>query len=173
MTLQLRPYNETDESAAVAIHQAMLADDFFFLLFWEPTMTWGAFLASVDELRRGITPPQAPPHRVRSDQLAAVVDGEIVGRVSVRFELNEYLSERGGHVGYGVAPAHRARGYATEILRQALVLLRSEGVGRVLVTCDDNNAASARVIEKNGGVLESISPPLEGDAKFVRRYWID
>jgi predicted acetyltransferase len=173
MTLQLRPYNEADETAAVAIHQEMLADDFYFLLFWEPTKTWAAFLASVDELRRGNIPPTSPPYRVRSDQLAAVVDGEIVGRVSVRFELNEYLGERGGHVGYGVAPAHRARGYATEILRQALVVLRAEGVKRVLVTCDDNNVASARVIEKNGGVLESLSPPQAGDNKFVRRYWIE
>ena len=169
MTLQLRPYDETDESAALAIHQAMLADDFYFLLFWEPTMTWAMFLASIDELRHGNS---SIPNRVRSDQLVAVVDGEIVGRVSVRFELNEYLLERGGHVGYGVAPAHRARGYATEILRQALVVLRAEGVERVLVTCDDENVASARVIEKNGGVLESISPPQEGDNKFVRRYWI-
>ena len=169
MTLQLRPYDETDESAALAIHQAMLADDFYFLLFWEPTMTWSTFLASIDELRRG---KSSVPNRVRSDQLVAVVEGEIVGRVSVRFELNEYLLERGGHVGYGVAPAHRARGYATEILRQALVVLRAEGVERVLVTCDDENVASARVIEKNGGVLESISPPQEGDNKFVRRYWI-
>jgi predicted acetyltransferase len=150
----------------------MLAEDFYFLLFWEPTMSWSAFLASVNELQQGIIPPTAP-HRVRSDQLAAVVDGEIVGRVSVRFELNEYLSERGGHVGYGVAPAHRARGYATEILRQAVARLRAEGVARVLVTCDDNNMASARVFEKNGGVLESISPPREGDDKFVRRYWIE
>ncbi len=169
MTLQLRPYNETDESAAVAIHQSMLVDDFYFLLFWEPTMSWATFLASIDELRRGMSPL---PDRVRSDQLVAVVDGEIVGRVSVRFELNDYLLEHGGHVGYGVAPAHRARGYATEILRQALVILRADGVERVLVTCDDDNVASARVIEKNGGVLESISPPQEGDNKFVRRYWI-
>ena len=112
------------------------------------------------------------PDRVRSDQLVAVVDGEIVGRVSVRFELNDYLLEHGGHVGYGVAPAHRAQGYATEILRQALVILRAEGVERVLVTCDDDNVASARVIEKNGGVLESISPPQEGDRQ-VRASLLD
>ena len=98
MTLQLRPYDETDESAALAIHQAMLADDFYFLLFWEPTMTWSTFLASIDELRHGNS---SISNRVRSDQLVAVVDGEIVGRVSVRFELNEYLLERGGHARSG------------------------------------------------------------------------
>ena len=173
MMLQLRPYTPGDEAAALAIHQEMLADDFYFLLFWEPTMSWTAFLASIDESRRIGFPSASPPYRVRSDQLAAVVDDEIVGRVSVRFELNEFLRERGGHVGYGVAPAHRNRGYASEILRQALVLLRAEGVDRVLVTCDDKNVASARVIERNGGVLESISPPQEGDQKFVRRYWIE
>jgi predicted acetyltransferase len=109
---------------------------------------------------------------VRGRQLVADVDGEIVGRVSLRFELNEYLTERGGHVGYGVAPAHRRKGYATEILRQALVVIRAEGVDPVLVTCDEHNVASFRTIERNGGVLESIAPPNYGELESVRRYWI-
>ncbi len=132
-------------------------------------MSWSAFLASIENQRRGNNLSQ---HQVLGRQLAAEVNGEIVGRVSLRFELNEYLTERGGHIGYGVAPAHRRKGYATEILRQALVVIRAEGVDPVLVACDDDNVASSRTIERNGGVLESIAPPNYGEAESVRRYWI-
>ncbi|MGH3733880.1 MAG: hypothetical protein ACRDVC_11025 [Acidimicrobiales bacterium] len=51
MTLRVRPYNEADEAVAVAIHQAMLVDDFYFLLFWEPSMSWSAYLQSIEDGR--------------------------------------------------------------------------------------------------------------------------
>jgi predicted acetyltransferase len=170
MTLQLRPYGIDDEAAAVRIHESMLSDHFHFLLEWETLKSWSAFLQSNDEQRHGLNPST---YRVRGTQLGAFVDGELVGRASLRFELNEFFAERGGHVGYGVAPAHRRKGYATEILSQSLVILRDEGVERVLVTCGSDNVGSARVIEHNGGVLESIAPPVEGDALEIRRYWIE
>ena len=158
-----------DESAAVAIHEAMLSEHFYFLLGWESSMTWSAFLSSIEDQRRG---KHLSRHQVRGRQLVADVDGDVIGRVSLRYQLNEYLTERGGHIGYGVAPAHRRKGYATEILRQALVVIRAEGVDPVLVTCDDDNVASLRTIERNGGVLESIAPPNYGEVESVRRYWI-
>lgn len=170
MTLRLRPYNTSDEASAVAIHDSMRSDSFHFLLDWERLKSWSAFLQSNQEQRQGLDPST---YRVRGIQLGAFLDGELVGRASLRFELNEFFAERGGHVGYGVAPAHRRKGYATEILRQALIILRAEGVGRVLVTCGRDNVASARTIEKNGGVLESTSPPIPGDPVEIRRYWIE
>ena len=105
-------------------------------------------------------------------QLCADVNGEIVGRVSIRFQLNKELERFGGHIGFGVLPAYRQRGYATEILRQGLVIARGEGLTRVLIICDDDNLASARTIEKCGGVLEAVVTD-EDDVTKIRRYWID
>ena len=101
----------------------------------------------------------------------ADVAGQIVGRTSIRFELNDVLLREGGHIGYGVLPQHRRRGYATEILRQSLVIVRAEGVDRVLVTCDEDNVGSRTVIESCGGKLESVVNAADGVPK--RRYWID
>src|SRR5580704_13991970 len=131
MALRLRPYRLSDEAAALALDEAMREDDFRFLLWWDETMSWSEYLAMLDRHRRGV---DLDENQVRNAQLAAVVDGELVGRVSLRFALNEFLSRVGGHIGYCVAPSHRRKGYASEILAQGLVLLRAEGVDRVLVT---------------------------------------
>jgi predicted acetyltransferase len=93
------------------------------------------------------------------------------GRVSIRHELNEFLTNFGGHIGYGVRPAYRRRGYASEILTQALIIARAEGIDRVLITCDQQNTASAKIIEAHGGVLEDVRPDPAGPPK--RRYWIE
>jgi predicted acetyltransferase len=170
MTLRLRAYEVSDERAAVAIHESMISESFHFLLDWETLKSWSAFLRSNEEQRQGLDPSK---YRVRGVQLGAFVNGELVGRASLRFELNEFFAERGGHVGYAVAPTQRRNGYATEILRQSLVLLRAEGVERVLVTCGSDNVASARTIERNGGVYESTVSPVPGDPMETRRYWIE
>jgi predicted acetyltransferase len=99
------------------------------------------------------------------------VGSDVVGRASVRFELNAFLARHGGHIGYGVRPGFRRRGYASEILRQALVVARAEGVPRVLVTCDQDNPGSAAVIQKNGGV--EAEPWARPDGAVNRRFWID
>jgi predicted acetyltransferase len=156
-----------DEAAALAINDAMVADDFQFLLGWNDAITWSSFLAALDDQRYG---RNLRGDQVRAVQLAADVGGELVGRVSIRFALNDFLATRGGHIGYGVAPAHRRRGYAVEILRQALVVIHADGVSPVLVTCDEKNTGSARAIERNGGIYESTVP--DGHGPNIRRYWI-
>lgn len=169
MRVRLRPLRLDDEDAAIAAHQAMLGDDFHFLTGWEPGGDWGRYVHSWDERSRSTT---VDTDQVPGTLLMAEVDGALVGRASVRFALNDWLAWHAGHIGYGVLHGYRRRGYASEILQQALVVVRAQGVDRVLVTCLDQNVASAAVIEGCGGVLERVVPASDDDESF-RRYWID
>ena len=94
----------------------------------------------------------------------------MVGAVNIRHELNDYLSKYGGHIGDGIRPSERRKGYATEMIRLALEECRKLGLTRVLMTCDKNNIGSAKSIIRNGGILENEIPE-EGSIK--QRYWID
>jgi predicted acetyltransferase len=168
MTLHLRPLDVDDEVAATAAHVAMQPDDFTFLLWREHAAEWHDYVHLLSEQRRGLSLSVA---MVPAAFLVADVDGEIVGRVSVRSRLNRFLMDFGGHIGYGVLPQFRRRGYASEILRQALIIARSEGLTSILITCDDDNVASRGVIEANGGVFEALGPSHDGTHQ-LRRYWI-
>ncbi len=106
-----------------------------------------------------------------STGLYAFVGDEIVGKVSVRHRLNDSLKLVGGHIGYGVLLKHRGKGYATLMLKEALIYCSKLGLEKVLVTCDDNNVGSFKVIEKNGGVFEGFYDPKNGGT-LKRRYWI-
>ena len=83
-------------------------------------------------------------------------DGELLGFLSVRHELNDFLLEEGGHIGYSVRPSARRRGLASYACAWGLDHLRGLGVDRALITCDDDNAASVATILRNGGVLEDV-----------------
>jgi predicted acetyltransferase len=168
MPLRLRPLRSEDEKEAQAAHAELAAEEFPFLLYWEADQPWATYLAKQDNLRRGLG---LAPGYVPAAFLVAEADRVLVGRVSIRHELNEFLTNEGGHIGYAVRPAYRRRGYATEILRQALIIARAEGVDRVLVTCDEHNSASAKIIERMGGALEDVRMGSDGIAK--RRYWIE
>src|SRR5689334_7912922 len=153
MDLRLRPFTIADESVARAAHEELAAENFPFLLGWDLGQPWAVYVQRLDKRRRGL---EVPSDWVPATFLAADVDGVLVGRVSIRHELNEFLENFGGHIGYAVRPDHRRRGFATEILRQALIIARSEGVGEVLLTCDDDNLVSATIFERLGGVLEDV-----------------
>jgi predicted acetyltransferase len=97
-----------------------------------------------------------------------VTDGsaeEVVGFLAVRTRLNDWLFNEGGHIGYSVRPSRRGRGHASRALDLAVRRTAELGIDRALVTCDEDNVASARTIERNGGVLEDVR-------NGKRRYWI-
>lgn len=167
--LVLRPLTPADERQARQAHQELARDGFDFLLDLRDGDSWDEYLQRLERYRRGL---DLPDGYVPATFLVADVGGEVVGRVSIRHELNAWLAEFGGHIGYGVRPAFRRRGYATEILRQSLAVAREVGVDRALVTCDDGNVGSATVIERCGGRLESVVPGHDG-SPAKRRYWVD
>jgi predicted acetyltransferase len=95
------------------------------------------------------------------------IDGPYyLGSVIIRHRLTSELAQRGGHIGYHVAPHHRRQGHASAMLAAAINHCRSTlGIAQILITCNQSNVASRRVIESNGGVLENV---LEDEC----RYWI-
>ena len=92
-----------------------------------------------------------------------------VGAVNIRHYLSEGLLLSGGHIGDGIRPSERGKGLGTRMIALALDKCRELGIGRVLMCCDSDNFASARTIEKNGGVLENV---VVGGGARVKRYWI-
>ena len=164
MSLNLRELEISDEAEALAAHAEF--PDWEFLIFYTAGMDWAEFVTAN---KRGSQGLDLPKGRVRHTFFIAEENGVLVGRSSIRHELNAFLKNYGGHIGYGVRPEFRGRGYAKEILRQSLTYIRQLGVSEVLVTCFDENLASARVIESHGGELENI---VEFEGKLLRRYWI-
>jgi predicted acetyltransferase len=168
--LELRLPRLDEEAEFLRAHRAATPSTPTFLHYYDEGMPFVAYLERVRQQRQGISLPSA--QHVASTFLFAFDSGRIVGRVSIRHHLNEVLLHSGGHIGYAVVPEFRRRGYATAILAQAVLLARSElGISHILVTCDDDNWASIRVIERNGGVLSNIVTE-PGLAKPKRRYWI-
>jgi predicted acetyltransferase len=101
-----------------------------------------------------------------------VAGEEFLGELSFRHRLSPELRLSGGHMGYGIRPARRGRGFGKRLLALGLALARDRGLSRVLLTCHDGNHASARVIEANGGALEDVIEDIFGGGP-LRRYWID
>lgn len=170
--LELRPLAANDRAAFdAAIREFATTDpDWEFAFGYAPG---DDFLAYVERLARESRGEDVPDNWVPSTQLVAVVGGTIVGRLSLRHELNDALRNYGGHVGFGVVPSARRRGYATAMLRGAFPLAREVGIDRMLVTCADTNIGSRTVIERCGGVFADVRPRDDGDGDLTRRYWID
>ena len=97
--------------------------------------------------------------------------GRLIGAANIRHYLNDELLKEGGHIGDGIRPTERGKGYGTELVRLALIECKKLGIDRVLMTCDKSNIASAKTIVKNGGVLENEFVNSEGNVE--QRYWIE
>lgn len=136
---------------------------------WQDDLGEEGCRAVVEELLRyADTSLTFPDDRVHCDYYW-LTDGdpaEVVGFLALRHRLNAFLLEEGGHIGYAVRPSRRRAGHATRALGLAVRRAAGLGIDRVLVTCDEDNDASRRTIERNGGSCED-------SRKGKRRYWID
>ena len=110
------------------------------------------------------------PNRVSADYYWLVDEekGYFIGEISIRHTLSDALREYGGNIGYGVRYGEWGKGYGTLMLKLALEKAKTLGLERILITCDDDNIASARVMEKNGFEMENI---IQHEGILIRRYW--
>ncbi len=112
-------------------------------------------------------PLRIGPGRVPTTDFWLIDEDEVVGRLSLRHELNDFLLKVAV-----IRPSRRCRGYGKEILHLGLEQARLIGLKRVLVTCDENNIGSKKVIESNGGKFEN-AVVVNGSPIMKLRYWID
>ena len=166
MNITLRPPTEHDASTVTALLNALTAAGSDTDGFWNgaDTFVYADWLAACREAAHGRGLPEGFVPYVQYVMFAD--DGQAVGFLNLRLRLNNFLREIGGHIGYCVHPEQRGKGYAKQVLRQAIAEARRHGIGRLLVTCRSSNPASRRVILANGGVFEDTRNGIE-------RYWID
>lgn len=171
MNLIVRRLNLNDQEAFLeGLSTFKDMDPEWYSFVWKEGMSYKELLNISNDQFLG---KNLEPGRVPASMLYAFLDGKIVGRSSIRHELNDFLLNVGGHIGYAVASSYRNQGIATEILKQSLIYCREVlHLERVLVTCDDNNVGSYKTIEKNGGVFENLFSSKEGNVE-TRRYWIN
>ena len=133
--------------------------------FWNPdNFVYEEWLEENLQAEAGLNIPE---NWVPAIQLVSFDEaGHALGFLNLRLRLNDYLLEKGGHIGYSIRPSERGKGYAKESLRQGLQIAKEKNIHRVLVTCSIKNPASRVVILANGGQLEDIRHETE-------RYWID
>jgi predicted acetyltransferase len=124
------------------------------------------FAAYVEVVRSWSIPGATLPSGwVPCTELWHLEGDQFIGRVSIRHRLTVPLRRVGGHIGYDVRPTARGQGHATEMLRQALPIANRLGIDPALLTCDRDNVASRRIMERHGGVLEGETPE-------KLRYWV-
>ncbi len=97
-------------------------------------------------------------------------DNKLLGLLNIRHRLNNFLFKRGGNISYSIKKSERQKGYGYKILKLAIVEAKKINIDKLLITCNDDNIPSQKIIEKNNGVLENI---IEIKNEKKRRYWID
>lgn len=134
----------------------------------EPNQSFEQFVNNKIEEAKGLHLPEG---FVPATELWLVDKDEFIGRVSIRHQLTENLLKIGGHIGYFIQPSKRKMGYGKMILKLALEETKKLGIFKALVTCDDTNAGSCKIIEANGGILENMIENGKNNP-LKRRYWI-
>lgn len=126
------------------------------------------FIENIKSESKGLHLPEG---FVPATELWLIDNDEFIGRVSIRHSLTDHLLKIGGHIGYWIRPSKRNKGYGKKILEFSLPEAKKLGISKILITCDDTNIGSRKVIETNGGILENIVENGK-DYPLKRRYWI-
>ena len=134
-----------------------------------------AFAARFDDMLRELAaardPATAPPGVLPYEDFWLMEKDTWIGLLTLRPQINEQFLDSGGHIGYVVRPSKRRGGYGTVLLRLGLDKARERGLQRVLLTCNETNIGSRKIIEANGGQLENAVVVAGQDDKKLR-YWI-
>lgn len=168
----IRPTMELEAEYRAMIGERLASEDALEQSRFMITQLGDDFDAYVRKLNDASQGANLPEGWVPYDSYWLVQDGvRVIGECRLRHRLGPHLIAEGGHIGYMIRPSERRKGYGTLILAQVLEKARERGMDRVLVTCDDDNIGSSRIIEKNGGVPDepSISPRT---GRRTLRYWI-
>lgn len=126
----------------------------------------------LEELKKRSSEATVPEGLVPSSTYLGVreKDNYIVGMIDIRHYLNEYLTQVGGNIGYSVRKTERNKGYAKQMLKLALEKCKELKIKKVLITCDEDNIASEKVILSANAKFEDIRN-IDGENK--KRFWID
>ncbi len=129
------------------------------------------FPAYIQQLKNQAKGIDLPKGYVPQSLFWLIDENEFIGRAGIRHVLSESLLRVGGHIGYDIRPSKRHKGYGKKILELVLPQAKKLGIEKVLVTCDETNTGSKKIIEANGGMLENI---VEVGPQMPRklRYWI-
>ena len=126
----------------------------------------------LEELKKRSSEATVPEGLVPSSTYLGVreKDNYIIGMIDIRHYLNDFLKQFGGNIGYGVRKTEKNKGYAKQMLKLALEKCKELKIKKVLITCDEDNIASEKVILSANAKFEDIRS-FEGKNK--KRFWIE
>jgi predicted acetyltransferase len=134
--------------------------------FERQSMTFDEFIKKARDYEKGKSLPKG---YVPATYYWLMHGSQFIGEATIRHKLNKSLLKRGGHIGYGIRPSKRKMGYGKIILKLALKKAAALGIKKALVTCNDKNIGSYKIIEANGGILQN---KIRFKRTLARRYWI-
>lgn len=161
-----RPQQRYKDSYIDAVREFIRDGD---AITWHPDILAERFDEFLKVLQQAETEPLAGMAPASHFWLISA-DQRYLGDVNIRHHLNASLRRFGGHIGYRIRPSERGKGFGTLICRLGIAQARQRHIGDILITCDDNNIASCKIIEANGGVLQDKID--NGRGVLTRRYWI-
>ena len=153
--MNIRKLTLKDEEAFIkAYHEFKASNDFDFVSRYKKGMAFSELIDFFEDQENGRNLPEG---YVPSTFRFGFLKNKLVGRVMIRHQLNDFLRRIGGHIGYGVVPSERGKGFGTQLLNEGLSIARKLGLERVLLTCDEDNLHSQKIIENGGGIFDGFA----------------